>query len=206
MEIVLASSSRRRLELLQNVGIRPRVVIPDIRETRRPHEEARPYILRISREKVHNVYRSAFRNTLVIGSDTVVIADGIVIGKPEDREHAARILGKLSGATHQVWTGVCLKLADRELTRVAETRVCFDPLSRDQIEFYLDRAEYLDKAGAYGIQGLASLFINRIEGCYFNVMGFPLNLFMNMLLQMDIPLEAVFPGGKATGQTNEKSN
>jgi septum formation protein len=193
MEIILASSSRRRQELLENIGIRPRIIVPDLQETRRPGEEARPFVRRITREKVGSVYRPAFRNALIIGSDTVVIAGGAVIGKPENREHAARILQKLSGATHQVWTGVCLKRADRELTEIAETTVYFDRLTRYQIDFYLDRAEYLDKAGAYGIQGLASLFINRIDGCYFNVMGFPLNLFLNMVKKMDIPLGDIFP-------------
>jgi len=188
MKVILASSSRRRYQLLNRVGIRPRVFHPTVREERLPGERVESFVQRISREKALEIYRPEMEEDLVIGSDTIVYLDGNIIGKPRTRKEARDILVRLSGNSHQVWTGVYIKKGKEELSRLARTRVSFDQLSPDQIAFYLDHERYMDKAGAYGIQGLAALFINRIEGCYFNVMGFPLNLFFRMLGQMGVSL------------------
>lgn len=113
---------------------------------------------------------------VVLGADTVVVIDSIVLEKPSDHDDAQRMLGLLSGRNHEVITGVCLRTESRKIVDIATTKVHFVPMTREEIEAYVASGEPMDKAGGYAIQGLASKFIDRIEGCYFNVVGLPISL------------------------------
>ncbi|MGA2591056.1 MAG: Maf family protein [Bryobacteraceae bacterium] len=172
--LVLASRSPRRREILQQAGI-PFVVRPaDVDETPRPQESPRDYVARVAAEKACAV--AAGPGDIVLGADTTVVVDGEMLGKPRNSADAARMLEMLSGRRHDVLTGICLKSAARVIADYAETGVWFASLSRQEIADYAASGEPMDKAGAYAIQGLAGKFIQRIEGCYFNVMGLPIAL------------------------------
>jgi septum formation protein len=173
--IVLASGSPRRGEILTNAGIPfVREVPTDIDETPRPAEPPMDYVVRLARKKAESV--EAYGDRIVLGADTTVVIDGQILGKPSSPADAVRILRLLSGRSHEVITGICLRSARVLVTDVAVTRVRFASLSDSEIEAYAASGEPLDKAGAYGIQGLASKFVERILGCYFNVMGLPIAL------------------------------
>lgn len=172
--LVLASRSPRRREILQQAGI-PFVVRPaDVDETPRPGEAPRDYVVRIAREKAAAIVPAP--GEIVLGADTTVVIRGEMLAKPCDEADAARMLGLLSGERHEVLTGICLRSAERAVEDCAATRVWFAPLSPREIAGYAASGEPVDKAGAYAIQGLASKFIQRIEGCYFNVVGLPVAL------------------------------
>jgi septum formation protein len=173
--IVLASGSPRRGEILTNAGI-PflREVPSNIDETPKPGEPPQDYVVRLAREKAEAV--EAISDRIVLGADTTVVIDGQIVGKPSSPDDAARMLRLLSGRSHEVITGICLRSARVRVTDAAITRVWFTALSDSDIESYVDSGEPMDKAGAYGIQGLASKFVERIDGCYFNVMGLPVAL------------------------------
>jgi septum formation protein len=145
-----------------------------VREQPEPDERPIDYVRRLSRMKAEAVPRT--ENELVLGADTVVVADEHLLEKPQDEADAARMLRLLSGRDHVVMTGICLMAGDRVVEDHAETRVHFVELSDADIERYVRSGEPMDKAGAYAIQGLASKFIDRIEGCYFNVVGLPVAL------------------------------
>jgi septum formation protein len=132
------------------------------------------YVERLAREKAESVV--AKESQVVLGADTTVVIDGTILGKPSSPADAARMLRLLSGRSHEVITGICLKSARSRIVDAAITRVWFAALSGDEIETYVASREPMDKAGAYGIQGLASKFVERIDGCYFNVMGLPIAL------------------------------
>jgi len=187
---ILASSSPRRKELLNLVGIQPRILIPTVDESMNPGETVEAFLRRVSIAKGEAVYKEEFFRIPIISSDTIVICAGEMIGKPRDREEAFEFLRKLSGSIHEVWTGLAIRYRGGCQYEQARTAVEFSPLSDLEIRHYLDNEDYMDKAGAYAIQGRASVFIKRIDGCYFNVMGFPLNLFYNMLKGMDISLHS----------------
>lgn len=167
MDLVLASQSPRRSELLRSAGISFRVQVADVDETPLPGEPAVEYVRRLARAKA-----LAVQGELVLGADTVVVVDGQILGKPVDREDAARMLRLLSGRSHQVITGICLAgetvVVDHETTQVN-----FSSLSGKEISAYVGTGEPMDKAGAYAIQGFASCFVERIEGSYSNVVGLP---------------------------------
>ena len=154
-----------------------------VAEERHPGECGEEFALRAAREKALQVASSSPPGILVLGADTVVIVNGEVLGKPSDPEDAARMLRLLSGVTHRVVTGVCLVRApDRiEALRPSATLVTFRRLDEQEIREYVSSGEPLDKAGAYGIQGLASKFVTRIEGCYFNVVGLPVALVYELI-------------------------
>jgi septum formation protein len=176
--LVLASRSPRRAEILRNAGV-PFVVRPaDVDETPQDGELPRDYVIRIAADKA---YAAAGAGEIVLGADTTVVVDGEILGKPRDAADAARMLALLSGRRHEVLTGICLQSAGRTTLECAETSVWFMPLSGQEIDDYVASGEPMDKAGAYGIQGLASKFVQRIEGCYFNVMGLPVALIYQML-------------------------
>lgn len=189
---ILASSSPRRKELLKLLGITPEIIIPEVDETRKPGEAIEAFVQRVTIAKGETVYREAFFDIPVISSDTIVLCDGLVIGKPVDRDDAYRFLKILSNNIHEVWTGVAILYRGKTSYNLSRTRVIFEHISEPELLYYLDNENYMDKAGAYAIQGLASVFVKRIEGCYFNVMGFPLHLFYNMLRKIGI--ELMFPG------------
>jgi septum formation protein len=180
--LVLASRSPRRQEILSNAGIPFTVRPAGIDETALPGEDPRGHVLRLAREKAYAV--DAHDGEVVLGADTVVVIDGEILGKPADALDASRMLERLAGREHEVMTGVCLRSALGIRNAAAVTRVRFVPLSDGDIRAYVDSGEPMDKAGAYAIQGLAGKFIDRIEGCYFNVVGLPVALVWKMLREL----------------------
>ncbi len=179
-KLILASASPRRAELLRNAGIEFTIVPAHISEVRRPQEVAGIFVQRMAREKA-GVIAKQFPGQFVLGADTEVIVDGEVLGKPADVADAARMLRLLSGRSHLVTTGVTLIGNRVEDTRSETTVVTFAELSHDEICDYVGSGEPMDKAGAYGIQGVASRWVKRLDGCYFNVVGLPVPLVYRML-------------------------
>ena len=175
--LVLASQSPRRKELLEILGVPFSIVVPATDETPRLGESPEDYVVRVARDKAREV---AFRvkESTVVAADTVVTIDLEILGKPHDRADAVRMLSRLSGRDHEVFTAVCVINQLNGVVRegLEKTSVSFRKLSRQEIEDYLERENVLDKAGAYAIQGFASVFIPRISGSYSNVMGLPLAL------------------------------
>jgi septum formation protein len=172
--LVLASKSPRRQQILRDAGIPFVVRAADIYEERGPDESAIDYVRRLAEEKAFAVAMA--RGDVVLGADTTVVIDGQVLEKPRDAADALRMITLLSGREHEVITGICLHSESRKIVDVAVTRVRFVELTRDEIEIYAASGEPMDKAGGYAIQGLASKFIDRIEGDYFNVVGLPIAL------------------------------
>jgi len=175
--IILASSSPRRADLLRTVGVDFEVAPSPVQE--RPHAGEAPadYITRLARAKVIGIARQRERG-LVIGADTIVVLDGKILGKPADEAEAARMLRSLAGRWHAVMTGVALYdvATAQEVADYDKTLVRFCQLSEAEIAWYVKTGEPMDKAGAYGIQGLAGLFVEEVAGNYFNVVGLPLPL------------------------------
>jgi len=173
--LVLASASPRRAEILSKAGIPFIREIPAyIDETPAAGEEPRDYVCRLAREKAAAIALDTGR--IVLGADTPVFIDGEILGKPADADDAMRMLRQLSGRAHDVITGICLRHCRGEIVDAATTRVWFESMSEAEIAGYIATGEPMDKAGAYGAQGLASKFITHIDGCYFNVMGLPIAL------------------------------
>jgi septum formation protein len=172
--LVLASRSPRRSEILRQAGI-PFIVRPaSVDETPLPGEDAPSYVQRLAEMKALAVEAAA--DQIVLGADTTVVAGGKMLGKPADPAEARSMLWTLSGARHEVLTGICLRTGSARVRDYAVTEVWFAAMTETEIEEYLASGEPMDKAGAYGIQGLASKFIQRINGCYFNVAGLPIAL------------------------------
>ncbi len=177
-KLILASKSPRRAEILRAVGWEFEAIAADIDETRHESEDAVSYVKRLARTKAETVARKTSA-PLVLGADTVVVVDQEILGQPRDDEDARRMLRLLSGRWHEVLTGVALVRAgtpSKVLIDFATTRVRFAPLSEDEINWYVSTGEPRGKAGAYGIQGRAALFIEEIQGDYFNVVGLPVRL------------------------------
>jgi septum formation protein len=170
--IILASQSPRRAQLLRMLALEIEAVPADIDESWQPGEDPVAHAARLAREKAAHVAAS-HPDAVVIGSDTVVILDGVVLGKPQDEADAVRMLLALQGREHEVATGIaaCWNGVHSAVERV---RVRFRPFGRDVAEAYAATGEPLDKAGAYGIQGFGSTLVERIEGDYFAVMGLPI--------------------------------
>jgi septum formation protein len=179
--LILASTSPRRRELLKNAGIEFTVQTSDVPEILKPGESPEAFARRLAREKAAAVWQNA-PHGFVLAADTIVVTEDEVLGKPKDEADAIRMLRKLSGQTHDVITAVCLMLpTGKQDVRHEVTRVHMKALSEEEISFYVGSGEPLDKAGAYGIQGLASRWVDRVEGNYFNVMGLPVALVYEML-------------------------
>jgi|SRR5208282_656206 len=188
--LVLASASPRRQELLRNAGISFTVQPADIDEAPLAGESPRDCAERLAREKALAVFQDRPQQW-VLGADTIVVVDDLILGKPRDAEDAARMLRMLSGRMHAVITGVCLvglvasgqrPVASKTVLTASETTlVTFCDLSDDEIRDYVATGEPMDKAGAYAIQGIASRWIPRIEGDYSNVVGLPVALVWRML-------------------------
>ena len=172
--LVLASKSPRRQQILRDAGIPFLVRSSDVTEERRPGEQPLNYVRRLAREKAFAVPLES--EEVILAADTIVVVEGAVLEKPRDVEDAARMLALLSGREHEVITGICLRSAKRTIVDAATTRVRFVDLATEELETYAASGEPMDKAGAYAIQGLASKFIDRIEGDYFNVVGLPVAL------------------------------
>lgn len=180
--IVLASRSPRRSELLAAAGIPFEVLAADIDETPHTNEAPEAYVERLAIEKASAVL--ALRpGTTVIGADTTVVIDGQILGKPADAQDATDMLRLLQGRAHDVFTGVAVASASGVLAAVAHTRVWFRVMTDEDISWYVASGQPMDKAGAYGIQGLASRFIDRIDGSYTNVVGLPVAVVFSILNQ-----------------------
>lgn len=174
-DLILASGSPRRHELLAQIGARFEVIVADVDESVREGEQAADYVQRLAREKALSVLRRENGRLPVMGSDTAVILDNAILCKPADRAEAVSMLQSLSGRTHEVYSAVALALdEDRVEVRLNITRVTFAALEPEWIEEYCDSGDPMDKAGAYGVQGRAGERIAHIEGSFYGVMGLPL--------------------------------
>lgn len=173
--IYLASLSPRRQELLQQIGVRYELLPVNVDEAPIDDEYAEDYAQRLALAKAQAGWSSLVdrKRLPVLGADTVVVANGTIMGKPRDRQHSTAMLQALSGCTHEVLTAVAL-VAERSLVRLNVSRVTFRTLSMPECEAYWNTGEPADKAGAYAIQGLGAAFIGRLEGSYSGVMGLPL--------------------------------
>jgi len=185
-QVVLASASPRRRELLRLVGIEHTVIPADIDEDHPPGEAPAVYAERLAREKATAIGRT---DAIVIGSDTVVVVDGDVLGKPHDRDHAADMLRRLSGRSHVVMTAVAVAWRGRTSSGVEEVGVTFRELGDDEIRRYIETGEPMDKAGAYGIQGFGATIVDRVDGDYFAVMGLPLNRLVRLCRSLGLGYE-----------------
>lgn len=188
MNIILASASPRRRELLERMGIKDfSIVVSDADETLDESLSPAEQVEQLSRLKADAV--SAEVNdpdALIIAADTVVALDGTILGKPSDEEDAFRMLSALSGVRHHVYTGVTVMQGDRILTRHETTSVDFRPLEPEEVELYIATGECMDKAGAYGIQGYGALLVEGINGDYYNVMGLPVVCLSKMLNEFGV--------------------
>ncbi|RMH88593.1 MAG: septum formation protein Maf [Calditrichaeota bacterium] len=198
-KLVLASESPRRIDMLRQMGLHFEIYPAKIQEVPPSYTDAVDFVRHNARNKAVWVGERVSAD-LIIAADTVVVEGGDIFEKPGNREEALAMLQRLSGKTHEVITGLCLKVDDREVVDHEVTRVTFYPMSEKEIEAYLDSGEPFDKAGAYGIQGLAGLFVQKVEGCYFNVVGFPLGRFYQLLKRVAKEsgwgdAGAEFPGG-----------
>ncbi|WP_341707445.1 Maf family protein [Halopseudomonas sp.] len=185
-ELLLASASPRRAELLAQIGVRATRLICSVDEQVQPGESSERYVERVTRDKVLAAVRAA-PGRVVLAADTAVVQGDRILGKPTDRDDAMRMLASLSGAEHTVMTAVAVACDQRvELVRV-DTQVRFRALSEAEINAYWDTGEPADKAGSYGIQGLAAVFVERIEGSYSAVVGLPLLETATLLKSFGIP-------------------
>jgi septum formation protein len=186
--VILASASPRRRELLDLVGIAHDVQPADIDETYRDGEEAAAHAERLAREKGEKI-AAQYPEAIVISADTIVLVDGLVLGKPRDEAEAARMLSMLSGQTHVVLTAVAVTYRGHMRSGVESVRVTFRTLDRERIGAYIATAEPMDKAGAYGIQGFGATLVERIDGDYFAVMGLALARMVDLLQEVGVRYE-----------------
>jgi septum formation protein len=179
-KLVLASASPRRKEVFDMLGLNALIVPAKVDE---PIDHRPPWVLvkAHSSAKAAEVAKYFDCHTVIVGADTLVFVNKTVLGKPADPEEAAQYLNLLSGKEHTVYSGVTVLWQNRQVTGYAKSLVTFQSLSEADITAYIRTKEPLDKAGAYGIQGFGSQFISKINGCYFNVMGFPVNLFYRLI-------------------------
>ena len=190
MKFILASSSPRRRELLLRLQTPFDIILPDVDESIIPPDGSpETYCTALAELKANDISQH-YPNNLVIGSDTIVVLDDQIMGKPDDKAQAQNMLETLSGKTHHVYTGVCLKWADKNIHHLfAEiTMVTFRELSEADINHYIESCPPYDKAGAYGIQDWSAVFVKEIKGCYDNVVGFPISRFYEELKKLGINL------------------
>jgi septum formation protein len=186
--IILASSSPRRRELLAGLGIKFLIDPSHIPEPPlNPAEAPARYVMRMARAKAREVARR-HPEGLILGADTIVVSGGISLGKPASDEEAGRMLRRLRGRWHEVYTGICLidNITGRAGAASCRSRVHMRRLAPEEIDWYLSTREHRDKAGAYAIQGYASIFVDRIEGCYFNIVGFPIVTFARLCRRLKL--------------------
>ena len=175
--IILASASPRRKEILELADLKFDVMPSDAQEisTKTAPNEV---VMDFASIKAKDIYKKSEKQSMVVGADTVVAYQGQILGKPADEADAKRMLTMLSGQTHEVYTGVCVIEDGKTKTFYEETKVTFYEISDEQIDRYIKTGEPMDKAGSYGIQGKAAVFIKGIEGDYYNVVGFPIARFL----------------------------
>lgn len=183
--VILASQSPRRRELLTLVGIPHEVRPADIDESYLAGELPRAHAERLAREKAAVVTRRA-PDAVVIGSDTIVVVDGDVLGKPRNEGEAAAMLARLSGRTHTVMTAIAVQWRGAERSAVEEVEVTFHALTPADIDAYIATREPMDKAGAYGIQGFGATIVARVDGDYFAVMGLPLQRMVRLMAELGL--------------------
>ncbi|MFN0277654.1 MAG: Maf family protein [Pyrinomonadaceae bacterium] len=179
-KLILASGSPRRVEILTSVGLSFTKHVPDIDESMRPNESPEDYVVRLAREKAE-VVAANYPNEIVLGADTTVVINGEILGKPVDLPDASRMLKMLAGNWHEVLTGVAIVKDGNTKSDIQRTRVKFAPMSDDEITFLTNLGDPLDKAGAYAVQAQAALFIEGIEGDYWNVVGLPVRLVYRLI-------------------------
>jgi len=184
--VILASQSPRRRQLLDLIGVTHEVRPADIDESHLGNETPREHAERLARGKVEAIELGDDRDAVTIGSDTIVVVDGEILGKPRDHAHAAAMLRRLSGRSHTVMTGIAVRWRDRIASDVEEVGVTFRALSDDEIARYIATGEPMDKAGAYGIQGFGATIVDRVDGDYFAVMGLALNRLMRLCREVGL--------------------
>ena len=187
-QITLASASPRRQQLLDQMGINYRVLSVDIDETPQKEESARAFVCRMALEKARVGYQRQAEKLPVLGSDTIVVLNEKILGKPGSRDDGLAMLASLSGHCHEVMTAVAMVDEARSECRLSRSQVYFRHMTSAEIEAYWNTGEPADKAGAYGIQGLAAQFIERLDGSYSGVMGLPLFETSELLKQFGIEL------------------
>lgn len=185
VDVVLASSSPRRRELLALVGIPHVVIAADIDETPQPDEAPAALVTRLAREKARRVTQGA-PHALVVAADTVVVLDGEILGKPASVADAERTIARLSGRTHTVATGIACAFNGRLVSDVEQVAVTFRRLDADEIRAYVATGEPMDKAGSYGIQGFGATIVQRIDGDYFAVMGLSLVRMLELMRELGV--------------------
>lgn len=175
--IILASASPRRKEILELADLEFDVMPSDAQEitTKTAPNEV---VMELASIKAKDIYKKSEKQSMIVGADTVVAYQGQILGKPTDEADAKRMITMLSGQTHEVYTGVCVIEDGKTKTFYEETKVTFYEISDEQIDYYIKTGEPMDKAGSYGIQGKAAVFIKGIEGDYYNVVGFPIARFL----------------------------
>lgn len=188
MKLILASGSPRRRELLERMGLTFEVRAADVDETLVPGLTAREQVVRLSKIKAQAVAAALRDDGVIVAADTVVVLDGVILGKPRDRADAKRMLMAFSGRCHHVLTGMTVLGPQGLETHCEETEVYFRPLSEREIDAYIATGEPMDKAGAYGIQGYAALFVEKLAGDYYNVMGLPVCALGQMLRRAGVPV------------------
>lgn len=188
MKLILASGSPRRRELMERMGLTFSVQAADVDETLVPGLTAQEQVVRLSRIKAQAVAETAGEGAVIVAADTVVVLDGIILGKPKDRQDAKKMLRAFSGRSHHVLTGMTVLGPGGMECHCEETEVYFRPLSQGEIDAYIATGEPMDKAGAYGIQGYAALFVEKLAGDYYNVMGLPVCALGQMLRRAGVPV------------------
>ena len=187
MRLILASASPRRAELLEAAGFEFDVMPADVDETPDPAEDPGAYALRVARDKAEAVHsRCQDSGSVVLAADTVVVANGEILGKPRDSADARRMLRLLSGVAHDVLTAIVIRNASEVASEVVTTKVWFQPLDDSEISWYVDSGEPEGKAGAYAIQGRAARFIERIDGSWSNVVGLPVATLYRLLEELAV--------------------
>lgn len=184
--IVLASGSPRRRELLAQLGLQLTIVSPDVDESPLAGEAPVPYVRRLAIAKAHAV--AAAPDVVVVAADTTVDLDGEILAKPADADDARRMLRRLSGATHQVHTGVALRLGERTVAETVTTSVTFAVLSDAVVDWYVGTGEPMDKAGAYAVQGAGGALVERVDGSVSNVVGLPLHAVVRLADALGVTL------------------
>lgn len=185
--LILASSSPRRQELLQQIGVSFQVQSADINEQPLAQEKAEDYVLRMAQEKAQMVAKK-HPHKVVLAADTIVLLEQEILTKPRSSEDAVCMLTALSGHRHEVLTAVVARQGNESQYRLERTRVQFAKLSSELIAAYVATGEPLDKAGSYGIQGMGAVLVQSIEGCYSNVVGLPLNKTAELLAAFGVPI------------------
>ena len=179
-KLILASGSPRRSQILSSVGWEFEKHVPDIDESEREGESPEDYVLRLAIEKAEKIAADHPAST-VLAADTTVVADGDILGKPVDMADAIRMIRVLAGNCHEVLTGVAVVNENETRSAIESTRVKFAPMTDDEVAFLAAEGDPLDKAGAYAIQAQAALFIERVEGDYWNIVGLPVRLVYRLI-------------------------